>query len=1095
MFLIAEVDSEYEGMFVLSLLKNALFSCHCATILHLMCLPFTSCARGLPISAMRASCILPASGASSPNTSLHSSSFSHSSSLDSLRSARHGDSSASAREPHASVAFSSVVSEYSVSESFPLRSADALANGVDGTSVDNHDAATDGCRSPPVSSPSSPLRGGASDAAGLFSRLDSQPREHRNQPPSFRPSRRRASSNSADAVAFADHSLADDDDDISTSLYFKHARVRTLVAGETLFSAGDAARSFFVLASGRMCAVGSSSSSSSSSSSGGVVADIEAGHNSPMIVGGMSFYGRVVRGETIRCAASTGGAVVLEIDEEAFFQMTLEQPLHLLRLSQVVARQLAPVCQSFVDLGLQIISCRAGELLCEQDQPADSLALFINGRGRLFVTGQDAVTNATAGSAAGAGAGSDDLDESGSGAAGSASGAESASGSLPERFGSGAGTADLASTHHRFVVELGRGETLGEVSFLGGKVTPRSFSAVSVRDSELVVFSRSAFQNLLALRPECMMLFSQALTQRLQRLLERRALNSAGAQSDAGGGGGTFGSKPQQSFTTIAVVPASDSVNQCQLHAFAEQLRSQLQVIGPTLLLDSRTATEAIFGRRRQQQQRQQRQYQHDDDDCACRDAGQYQYDAASERAPAAARQRVRAASPASSLQRKAMQRAADAAKIVQWLTEQEEHYQFLVFEVDCLPPLDNASGSVGVDTGANDAYDDDDDTEGVVRRTLTLWSKCCVRQSDGVLLVASAADSPSVSRYERLLVWQTHDLLGGMRHGLSFQSQKDLVLLHNHQSSLQLPTNTKAWLDVRPVRMHHHVRLTAASASFAPAASALSTSVSPSSNSPSIVTSAGGTRVECHLGDVARVARFCAGRAVGVVLGGGGAKGCAHIGVLRAFEEEGVPIDYIGGTSQGAFMAALYASTLSSTGMRQPLEQFCFAFTLTGILRSLTLPVLSYFHGSAFTDIVRAPFGHTSCIEDLWIPYFCVTTNMCHADTQAFSRGLLWWHVRASMSILGFVPPMIDDLTGDLHIDGGYANNLPVPLPDPCILEFLSGFLSCIYGDLCVCFRSMCCVRRRTVLKQLSQSMSKARTSAPCSRFTTMATASRVGS
>jgi predicted acylesterase/phospholipase RssA len=58
------------------------------------------------------------------------------------------------------------------------------------------------------------------------------------------------------------------------------------------------------------------------------------------------------------------------------------------------------------------------------------------------------------------------------------------------------------------------------------------------------------------------------------------------------------------------------------------------------------------------------------------------------------------------------------------------------------------------------------------------------------------------------------------------------------------------------------------------------------------------------------RLARYLAGKAVGLVLSGGGARGLAHLGVLRAMTEHNIPIDYIGGTSQGSFMAAIYALT-----------------------------------------------------------------------------------------------------------------------------------------------------------------------------------------
>ena len=67
---------------------------------------------------------------------------------------------------------------------------------------------------------------------------------------------------------------------------------------------------------------------------------------------------------------------------------------------------------------------------------------------------------------------------------------------------------------------------------------------------------------------------------------------------------------------------------------------------------------------------------------------------------------------------------------------------------------------------------------------------------------------------------------------------------------------------------------------------------------------------------DMARLSRWMAGKAVGLVLSGGGSRGLAHLGVLHALDDAGIPVDVIGGTSQGAFMAALYAQVCSLDGL-----------------------------------------------------------------------------------------------------------------------------------------------------------------------------------
>ena len=213
-------------------------------------------------------------------------------------------------------------------------------------------------------------------------------------------------------------------------------------------------------------------------------------------------------------------------------------------------------------------------------------------------------------------------------------------------------------------------------------------------------------------------------------------------------------------------------------------------------------------------------------------------------------------------------------------------------------------------------------------------------------------------------------------------------VLLHSQTE--KHPTKTKLWFHGRQLQTYHHVRYDVDN-------------------------------------DYARLSRFIAGQSVGLVLGGGGARGLAHLGVIRALEDSGIPIDFIGGTSQGAFMGALYANTLSSSAMVEPCKQFGSIFGFFRIITGLTLPVLSWFHGGTFTKSIQRALG-TNQIEDLWIPYFCITTNMSSNDMDIHTVGSLWKYVRASMSVLGLLPPVIDS-DGEIMVDGGYVNNLPVDI------------------------------------------------------------------
>ena len=181
------------------------------------------------------------------------------------------------------------------------------------------------------------------------------------------------------------------------------------------------------------------------------------------------------------------------------------------------------------------------------------------------------------------------------------------------------------------------------------------------------------------------------------------------------------------------------------------------------------------------------------------------------------------------------------------------------------------------------------------------------------------------------------------------------------------------------------------------------------------------------------RLARYVSGRSVGWVCGGGGARGLAHYGVARALHEMSLPIDYVGGTSQGAFMAALFASLhtvnegeLQSMGKRTHSMAEKIGSILT-LLSDATLPFMSYFSGARFSSSIESLLGAHVRIEDLWIKFFCISVNVTRADIVVHTSGRLWQAVRSSMTILSYLPPMqiAPDQT-DLLIDGGYIDNLP---------------------------------------------------------------------
>lgn len=249
-------------------------------------------------------------------------------------------------------------------------------------------------------------------------------------------------------------------------------------------------------------------------------------------------------------------------------------------------------------------------------------------------------------------------------------------------------------------------------------------------------------------------------------------------------------------------------------------------------------------------------------------------------------------------------------------------------------------------------------------------WTSRCLRQADRIVLLALADADPAPGAIERQI--------GAM----GAEGRTDLVLLH--PAGRQQPAGTRRWLAPRRVHEYHHVRLGDA-------------------------------------GHLQRLVRRLTGRAVAVVLGGGGARGYAHIGVLRALEEAGIPVDLIGGASMGALMGAGFAIGRGPAEMADRAA----AFSPREHIWDFTLPLVSFFATRKLTAWIREQFQDVQ-IEDLWQPYFCVSSNLARAELVVHQQGPLWRAVRASLAIPGIFAPVLDR-SGDVLVDGGVLNNLPL--------------------------------------------------------------------
>jgi len=157
----------------------------------------------------------------------------------------------------------------------------------------------------------------------------------------------------------------------------------------------------------------------------------------------------------------------------------------------------------------------------------------------------------------------------------------------------------------------------------------------------------------------------------------------------------------------------------------------------------------------------------------------------------------------------------------------------------------------------------------------------------------------------------------------------------------------------------------------------------------------------------------------IGLALGSGGARGFAHIGILKVLEQNNIPIDYIAGSSIGALVASLYGVGHSPESIQKYITYFPQKFWL-----DYTVPKMGFVAGDKIKELIRM-FTKKKNIEEAHIPLAIVATNLKKGERKVFSSGPIAEAVRASISIPGiFVPEEID---GEYYIDGGVIDRVPV--------------------------------------------------------------------
>lgn len=251
-----------------------------------------------------------------------------------------------------------------------------------------------------------------------------------------------------------------------------------------------------------------------------------------------------------------------------------------------------------------------------------------------------------------------------------------------------------------------------------------------------------------------------------------------------------------------------------------------------------------------------------------------------------------------------------------------------------------------------------------------TAWSQKAIRQADLVLAVG----------------WHEADTSPNALEALAAQvlpaAHRRLVLLRPRRSSV---IGTARWLRARDIAMHHHA-------------------------------ATDGTA------DFERLFRFIHGTAMGLVACGGGAFCAAHTGVYQALTEAGYQFDIMGGTSGGSAFTAAFALGAKPEQIDTVVHDI---FVTNRAMRRYTWPRYSLLDHTHYDRQLARHFGGID-IEDLWIPYFAVSTNLSSYKLECHRDGALWAAVRASGSIPVLLPPYYTE-TGEMLVDGCLLDNVPI--------------------------------------------------------------------
>jgi predicted acylesterase/phospholipase RssA len=253
-------------------------------------------------------------------------------------------------------------------------------------------------------------------------------------------------------------------------------------------------------------------------------------------------------------------------------------------------------------------------------------------------------------------------------------------------------------------------------------------------------------------------------------------------------------------------------------------------------------------------------------------------------------------------------------------------------------------------------------------------WAHQCINYCDLVVLATDFEAENTVQNLEKRLNLYSNNVLN-----------KKIYLLLLHAENAPLPTQTRRWFEGRKVDLHIHIR-------------------------------------NNHPQDIRRFCRIVSHQAVGLVLGGGGAKGFAHVGVAKALMEAGVEFDFVGGTSAGALYGV--GLTCIDFNMTEAMNQCRSGAKQKVTSNDYHFPFLSLMTGRKMRRYLKELLGD-AYLEDIWTNSYCVSTNYSSATVMVHDTGLARLQVEASIAIPGVFPPVVIDR--NLYVDGGVMDNLPI--------------------------------------------------------------------